>query len=419
MSKISSEVKKGGFVAAGVWFLAALFYLYEYIVRVAPSVMEEELEAAFNVGSGELSASLAMYYYIYAPMQLIVGILFDRFGARKLLVPASIIVGLGCVVVTIPSESLFLMSFGRALMGFGSAFGFVGAVYIATVWYPPHRLAMLSGLTTALGMLGAIMGQSSLSVLVDSIGWENSFFVSGILGVALALIILVALPRTPSWELKRRKKFIQTEEKQHNFLAGLLIVIKNPQTWIIGFVAAALFLPLSVFADLWGIKYIMHVADVSKTVAAGAVSMLFFGWLVGGPVMGWFSDHWGRRKDLLLWGGIITLFLISLLFAFDSLSINTIYFLLFCIGVSSSAEVVGFVAGLEANPLFLKGTSIAVINMIVSILGGICQPLVGYIMDTGVGHSNFRLAMLVLPLCLFIGILLCLRMKETYGSDQS
>lgn len=419
MHKTSSEIKRGGFVAAGIWFLAAFFYLYEYIVRVAPSVMEEELEAAFSVGSGDLSASLATYYYIYAPMQLIVGILFDRFGARQLLVPASIIVGLGCMLATFEHDTLYLMTLGRGLMGFGSAFGFVGAVYIATVWYPSNRLAMLSGLTTALGMLGAIVGETVLSELVDTVGWGSSFHILGLLGVFLAVVILITLPNTPPWEIQRRKKLIETERKEHNFLVGLWLVLKNPQTWIIGFVAASLFLPLSVFADLWGVKYIMYTANVSKTTAAGAVSMLFFGWLIGGPIMGWLSDHLNRRKDLMVWGLVATFVLMTIFFSFDSLSLRAIYIILFLTGLISSAEVIGFIAGLEANPLYLKGTSIAVVNMIVSILGGIGQPLVGYIMDAGEGQSNYQLAMLLLPACLLAAIVLSLSMKETYKADKS
>ena len=42
---------EGGLVATIIWAAAALFYLYEYLVRVAPSVMELELEKDFNVSA--------------------------------------------------------------------------------------------------------------------------------------------------------------------------------------------------------------------------------------------------------------------------------------------------------------------------------------------------------------------------------
>jgi hypothetical protein len=39
-----------------IWFVAALFYLYEFFVRVAPSTMEPELQSAFHLTAAALGA---------------------------------------------------------------------------------------------------------------------------------------------------------------------------------------------------------------------------------------------------------------------------------------------------------------------------------------------------------------------------
>lgn len=424
--------QKGGLRAAMVWLAAAIFYLYEYLVRVAPSVMEGELEVAFNTNSEHLAYSLATYAYIYAPMQLIVGLLFDRFGGKRLLVPATLVVAFGCYIVTF-SESLYMLTVGRFLMGFGSAFGFVGTLYMATIWYPLHRIAFLSGLTTALGMLGAILGQTVLSAIVEKVGWEMSWIYSAWAGFVVAAILMIAIPKTPSWERERRRQYISNKERQ-SFLTGLFIVCRNPQTWIIGFIGGALFLPNSLFADLWGIQYIMHVSEVSRTQAGAAVSMVYLGWLIGSPLAGWLSDHLGKRKLLLFWGTVLSAVLLWGLLLFDEVSFPVTCGVLFLSGVLCSVQVISFVVGIESNSIQLKGTAIAVVNMIVTIIGGLCQPIVGRVLrikaegriSEGISviegmvntAHDYRLAMWVLPAVMLIGALLCLFLKETYRKGR-
>ena len=410
----------------------AIFYLYEYLVRVAPSVMEGELEDAFNTNSENLAYSLATYAYIYAPMQLIVGLLFDRFGGKRLLVPATLVVAFGCYIITF-SESLYMLTVGRFLMGFGSAFGFVGTLYMATIWYPLHRIAFLSGLTTALGMLGAILGQTLLAAVVDKVGWEMSWIYSAWAGLVVAVILMVAIPKTPPWEKERRQQYISDKER-HSFLTGLFIVCRNPQTWIIGIIGGALFLPNSLFADLWGIQYIMHVSEVSRTQAGAAVSMVYLGWLVGCPFAGWLSDYLGRRKTPLLWGAILSAILLWGLLLFDEVSFPVTCGVLFLFGSIVFCASNQFCSGNESNPIQLKGTAIAVVNMIVTILGGICQPMVGRILRVkaegraaegmGVAEAmantahDYRLAMWVLPGVMLIGVVLGLFLKETYRKGE-
>ena len=117
-------MKKGGLRAYIIWMTGSLFYLYEYYVRVVPSVIETELEANFLATATEVAAAVGMYLMAYSPMQLVVGPLFDTCGSRKLFLPASLILTFSCLLPLLPTESLFCFGLGRFLMGFSSAFGF-------------------------------------------------------------------------------------------------------------------------------------------------------------------------------------------------------------------------------------------------------------------------------------------------------
>src|SRR6266403_2903549 len=78
------------------WLLCAIFYFYQYAVRSAPGVMQEELTAAW--GGNYLGALISAYYVAYALMALAAGLLLDRYGARKTSPLGIALVGIGCLI---------------------------------------------------------------------------------------------------------------------------------------------------------------------------------------------------------------------------------------------------------------------------------------------------------------------------------
>ena len=59
--------------------ICAIFYCYEYFLRISPGVMIDQLMAYFNVDAKQIGDIQQAYFYAYTPMQLIVGILVDRY----------------------------------------------------------------------------------------------------------------------------------------------------------------------------------------------------------------------------------------------------------------------------------------------------------------------------------------------------
>ncbi|MDR2435744.1 MAG: MFS transporter [Puniceicoccales bacterium] len=384
---------------------AVVFYLYEYLVRVAPSAMEQELEEAFHTSSVALAGALGAYYFVYSPIQLLAGALFDRFGGKKVLIPASLLVVLGCLLISLPSANLGTLATSRIFMGLGSGFGFIGVMYLAAMWFRPEKLALVSGLTTSLGILGALVGQAPLSWLVDAVGWRSSWAYIALTGVLSTLALVFFVPEISSREWKDAA-VDGANSGTKGFLSGLLCVCKNKQTWIIGFVAGTLYAPIVTFGDLWGIQYVRLIADVTKTEAACVVGMLFIGWLVGGPLAGYITQKALHQRSLLMISCVATSLILGLIFLVPIKSQVLLGALLFACGMASSPQVICFVASLEANPSFAKGSSIAVVNMIVMLLGGIFQPIVGWLMHSSNAMYDvdaFRLALLSLPLLTLVG----------------
>jgi MFS family permease len=163
---------RNNYAIIGWWIcgLGALFYSYEYLLRIAPSAMENSLRAHFNLSATGFGMVSSIYYLAYVPMQLPVGVLLDRYGPRRLLTLACLICVVGTFIYT-STHVDWIAAIGRFLVGFGSAFAFVGVLKLATIWLPENRLAMVAGITSALGTVGAMLGDNFLSVFVDKLGW--------------------------------------------------------------------------------------------------------------------------------------------------------------------------------------------------------------------------------------------------------
>ena len=179
-----------GWFAWFVCFLAAMFYCYEFLLRVSPSVMSSQLMHAYHLNARGFGNLSAYYYYIYAPMQLLVGLLMDRYGPRRLLTMAIACCFLGSFLFA-NGHYLGLAELGRFFIGFGSAFAFVGVLKLATIWLPNNWFAMVSGLAVSLGMLGGLLGDVLLTKIVVSDGWQNTSFLAGGFGFILMIVVCI------------------------------------------------------------------------------------------------------------------------------------------------------------------------------------------------------------------------------------
>lgn len=405
--------------------LGALFYCYESLLRVSPSVMSVDLMLNYHINAAQLGNLIAFYYYIYAPMQLFVGMFMDRFGPRRLLTMAA----LSCAVGTyffVATDHLVLAELGRFMVGFGSAFAFVGVLKLATIWLPPERFAVVSGSMMAIGMVGGMLGDVMLTALVNAEGWQHASHQAAVLGGIIVLLLFVML-RDGSKQHEFHAKKVSTKE----VIQGLRRLVSNHQIWINGMIGLLMWLPLSIFAETWGIFYLKQVHGFSATAAANANSLMFMGWAVGGPLVGMLSDYIRQRRLPMTVGAGMAALMMSILLFVPDLPTNSIYVLLFLTGVCSSPQVIIFAVAREISGFRAAGTALALTNMLV-MTSGIIQPISGVLLE----HSDkaikvledgahvysthaYQAAMLILPASLLGAMAASFFLKETHCKDQT
>lgn len=405
-----------------VWGLGCLFYFYECLLQVSPSVMSNELMKDFAVTSQTLGVLSGIYFYSYAAMQLPGGVLMDFFGPQRLLTLATLV----CAVSTIAfgmTENFFMACIARLMIGFGSAFAAVGTMKLAANWFSPVRFALLTGLMVTIGMLGAIFGETPLAILIDSFGWRQSMIIMGSIGIILAILIILIAKDTPEhFKPAEHQHPVEEEEK---LIPSLLALIRNKQLWLVATYGGLMYMATPVFCGLWGVPFLMHKMGIEKSTAANFISLVFIGWAVASPLWGIFSNRIGLRKPPMYIGCIGAL-ITTVLFIFVPIkSYLAMEFLLFAFGVFSAGFLPAFSVAKELCNKKYVATGLSFMNMMNMIGIALAQPLIGYILDKmWQGEMNgqiraypleaYHTALAILPLGIFFALLILPKIKETY-----
>ena len=402
-----------------VWLLGASFFFYKYLVQVSPSVMTHDLMHAFNVNGIGLGNLSACYFYAYLCMQIPVGMLLDKFSPRYLTAFAIFICSFSTFVFS-ETNSLMMACLSRAFIGFGAAFAAVSCFKSDSLWFPPQRFALISGMCMTAAMLGAVGGQAPLSLLVQDYGWRVSLKIVAWIGIALSVLYIAIIrdkqPSSPS---------TQSEKSVISFSQ----LFKNKQAWLLSIYSGLAFAPVSVFGGLWGVPFLQQAYALSASQAALAVSWIFIGFAVGAPLLGWLSDSMGKRKPIMMFGTLLAL--ISLILVIYGLSFpkGIIGLLLFLFGFGASGFFISFAMIKEVFPLFLTATVLGFMNTFDSICEAISEPFVGIFLDAGwdgkihqgvhqFSTGGYQLALSLLPIYLIIAAGVLWFIKETHCKNN-
>lgn len=415
-------------LAFAVFLTGILYYCFAYLLRIYPSVMMHDLLGRFHISAGSFGVLTSFYYFAYAPMQLPVGLSVDKIGPRKSLL-AACCVSIAGVFMFASSHVFAFALLGRFLIGFGCAFSYVTALKIATIWLPRKYFATATGAVTGAGMVAAIFTDMYLTHVVQTTGYVHALYFPLITGgILLALIFIMVRdkPSSANASASDDEAYALSFAQLNTFLK---LITKNPQMWLIGLIGAFLYMPSTVFLDLWGIPFLKTVYHLSAENAALGISVMLTGWICSSFATGALSDLLGTRKLPLVFACFGSTFIISLILFLPSMSHTLLFTLLFLLGAFCGPHPLCFTLSKENNPHHISGTAIAFANFLIMMGGFVFQPIVGKLLDFGwqgtIVHgirvytpSEYIHALSILPVCLLFACVLSMFLNETYGKAK-
>lgn len=335
--------------------------------------MIDELQRDFAVSGTALGLLSGAYFYTYAAVQVPVGMLIDRFGARRLLSLAMLVCVFASAWMAV-SASLQSASLARALIGAAVAFGFVGTLSIIARFFPANHFALMAGILQSAGMLGAVLGQAPLRLMVEQLEWRGTLWVLSLVAFILAALLWTCLPR-------HNNQPNGSKSPVSNPFRGLGDVIKRRQNWLGAGLGFGLASTMLAFAGLWAVPWLEQVYGYTTASAAFLASLNFIGVAVGSPLLGWWSDRLGKRKPVLLTGAVAGFSCTLALVYGGPWSTPILATLIFTSGLAAAAIPLTFATMRELNPHAQAGTALGLTNMFVVGSGAILQPLIGALLD--------------------------------------
>ncbi|MEE2769610.1 MAG: MFS transporter [Pseudomonadota bacterium] len=401
-----------------VFSITASFYAYEFFLRVAPAALQADIMKQFSINAEQFGILMSAYYVTYTPLQLFVGSIMDLYGPKKTLIIAilSCLIGAVCFVQATYFGSALL---AYALIGFGSAFAFVGVLKLSSNWLPNNYLAIASGIATSMGMVGAITGEYILDLTVHTYGYKNSFITYFLIGCVILLgVIFVVRDQPHKAKISKRAPI-----KFKTLIRDLIKLRHNGQFWLNALIGCLLFMPTNIFASMWAVMFFKQSYHLASSTSNAMSSILFAGWAIGAPISGYLVSRGLNIINLLRLGSIVSAFSLGLIIFHEVSDTKLILALMFSTGLFSSVQILVFPNAVQFIDRKYSGTAISLTNMVI-MLSSFFSPLVGFILDLSwegkiennvhiFSNHGFEQALMMLPLGLGISFFCTYFMKES------
>jgi MFS family permease len=406
---------------------ASLFFFYEFIQLNIPNAINVELMHAFNLDAPGLGWLVSMYFWGNVLFLFPAGSLLDRYSTKNIILVSLLFCVIGTFIFALADSSLVAAG-GRLIVGCGAAFCFLGCIRLASRWFPPNRMAFVTGIVVTMAMLGGMVAQSPMVYLTKWAGLRNALLIDASLGIFVTLLIFFVVRDRP----KNSEDSAQAEKahlKSLGFVRGVKLVVMNPNNWFGGLYTSFMNLPVFLLGGLWGMRYLVRVHGLTEIQASYATSILFIGIIFGSPAFGWFSDHVGKRCKPMIWGAILSLIVMLVLMYAPNLSFTSIMVLFFLVGFVTSSQVLSYPTIAELNPTALTGTALSIASLQIMGSGMIFDPLFGWLLEwnwdkTVVDNTpvyslhDFNTAMWIMPIAFLVSIVIAFLIRETNCESQ-
>lgn len=383
--------------------LVAVFTLGWLVIYAARTILNPimgNIKAEFTLDSAQLGLIMSLFFIGYTVTQIPSGIMGDKIGRKKILVPSFLVFGIFMVITGLmPSYFLFVIAW--VIVGLAQGM-FYGPQYaLSSEAIPEKNITLGSALINSGMAFGTSIGYfiSSISVSEMGMSWRIPFYIMAVPILIIAFLMYRIIKERPRKQVQQDENIapfkMSSLFKNRNLILAYIIIFCS----IYGFFMIITWLPYYLESER-GING-AQVAFVASLVPWAAIpGSLFFSWL---------SDKLGRRKPvLMIMLPLAFIFTASIVF-FDNLVI--LYIALIGYGIvgkiSTNPVLIAVVA--DNAPKSALGTSFSVYNFIGMTASILAPYITGFLTDlTGSMAIGFYLAALLLV----VGLVAALMLKE-------
>ena len=366
-------------VSAGLILLLGAAVFLNYVDRGAIGIAAPLMTAQLDLDPKAFGIVLSAFFWVYAPAQLFVGWLVDRFSVYRLMAAGVLLWAVATLATGFAGgfASLLLL---RIMLGLGETVAFPGASKIITRHVPPDRRGMANA-ALALGIaLGPAAGTLAGGLILATWGWRAIFFAFGIVTLIWLLPWQLTIPRDQA-SVQQPERSVPAAAIVRKWPLWSMSIAHVASNYVFYFLLGWLPLFLTKSRGL-PIREMTLIATIGY--AAQAISALLFGYV---------SDRWtsgGRseatiRRAMMIAGQLLAA---AAVFALPFADSPTRLTLLLCLaGIATGALSLNTyaVAQMFAGPR-AAGTWVGIQNAVGNLSGIFGPVLTGFIVK-GAGYG--------------------------------
>lgn len=399
-----------------VWALGVTFVVYYFSFQTGYAIVNASVQKEFTLSVAEVASVAAVYTWVFAICQFLSGALLDRLGAGKI-IPTSIALVTMAVFIFANAANYETLLFSQFVMAVGACSGFVGAGYIGGQWFGMAKFSLMFGLVQFAASFFSAFNQNLLQKLLSDFAWRDVFNVMG--GIGVVLFVLGAL------FIRNPKPVDRPAESFVSFMTGVLRSLADVgrigHVWVAAAFGALCFGVMLALGVVWAPK-LLAARGMDIVTASQSASLLWLGLAAGCFVAPWFSDVIRQRKLPILIGIILQLLTLAGLLYLPDLSPAFAMVLCFVFGFGNSAHMLAFSTAADVIKPNQIGTSAAIVNGMMFIVGGvmITRPgvRIGWGIDSGLQPQSLDIARYAgwpLMVAIVAAFVVAVLMRETYG----
>lgn len=304
----------------------------------------------------------------------------------------------------------------------GSCTGFVGAGYVGGKWFGMAKFSFMFGLVQVMAALTSAFSQNLIGAALAVTTWRMLFNMTAVFGLVLLLLGFLYI-KDPKPVVSNTKGGIG--DFFASVVSGMLEVARIGHVWVASLAGALTFGAMLALGVVWMPKLLM-VHGLNETTANFGASMLWLGLAAGSAVIPHWSDVIRQRKMPIVAGNAVQLLALLALVYIPDLSATAALALCFIFGFANASHMLAFSTASDVVQPHQIGTSAAIVNGIMFILGGILisRPgvRIGWGLESGIQPKSLELAQyagLPITVALVVALVISILMRETYPKKTS
>ena len=352
-----------------LWFVASLFYFFQYIIRVIPSVTMNDVIADYQMSTHQLATYSAAFPLAYSIVQIPAGFLSDRMGVRITSIVALLLCIVGALVAAF-WHSYYGIACARIIMGIGGGASFVVALKISSDNFGPSQRGFFMGMTACMGLFGAFLcNHPSFLSFVHLYGLQFLYLVIAMAGSFLIILLM--------FDFAKEHVVPLSGMGLGGIVDGCYQIMNNRAlSKYILFITTG-YMSISVLFDLWGNVFLRVTYDLSAVDASSVNGLGYVGSMIGGLVLPTLFGRFNQSITGIIICTLSIFVLWSVLLSGWLGDVSYVKLCYFALGCASGLEILAYACASVYTNSSNSGAMISVFNTINSLLTSIFMYVVG------------------------------------------